>query len=72
MIRDAWVFPLDGSEPRKTDLAGSSLGSFGIAIHPDGHQVAYTSSSPDRTTDIWLLENFLPKAAARGGAGSKK
>ncbi len=67
LIGDAWVFPLDGSEPRKTDLAGSSLGLFGIAIHPDGRKVAFSSSSPERMTDIWVLESFLPKAAAKTG-----
>jgi Tol biopolymer transport system component len=69
-VNEVWVYPLDGSEPRKTALAGGFLRQ--LVVHPDGKQVAYTSHSPDRTTDIWLLENFLPKAAAKGGAGMKK
>jgi len=71
-VNEVWVYPLDGSEPRKTELAASSLGLFGIAVHPDAHRVAFSASSPERTTDIWLLENFLPKAPAKGGAGIRK
>jgi hypothetical protein len=71
-IADAWVYPVTGGEPRKTDLAWAGLGN--VVVHPDGKRVAFTGASPDRATEIWLLENFLPpaKAPTPGAATAKK
>ena len=70
MVKEAWVYPLGGGEPRKTGLAAPGLRE--LVVHPDRRQVAFTAISPEATTDIWLLENFLPKAAAKAGARVQK
>jgi hypothetical protein len=59
-----WLVPLHDGEPRKigNSPAGFDLG-IGMAVSPDGRHVAYsvTDSASQTTTELWALENFLPK-----------
>lgn len=60
-----WQIPISGAEPRKLNL-NLNLGNNGwMSLHPDGHQVAYSSGT--NRYEVWVLENFLPAAPARGG-----
>jgi len=52
--------PAEGGEPQKTDLAMKSL--RGLRFHPDGRRVAFASG--EYAEEVWVLENFLPTAAA--------
>jgi len=64
---ELWWVPLDGSAPRKLDLPPSNVAwGSGFSVHPDGHRVAYTINETARpqTSEVWVLENFLPKASA--------
>jgi Tol biopolymer transport system component len=61
---ELWYVPL-GGEPRKlaVDLSQWATGIVGaFSLHPDGHRVAFLQNSGDPTTQVWVLENFLPKA----------
>jgi len=33
--------------------------AYGLSVHPDGKQVAFTAGSPPRE-EVWALEDFLP------------
>jgi hypothetical protein len=67
-----WV-PVDGGEPRRVDTGLLGDVSF-IRAHPDGQQVAIVGVGRQtfKPYGVWVLEHFLPKAAAQGGTGIKK
>ena len=59
----------EGSKPVRIALEFPWLGDY--TMHPDGKRVAFfTQENPP--SEGWLLENFLPKATAKGGTGNKK
>jgi serine/threonine protein kinase len=55
-IRELWQVFIDGKSPRKI---GDFEGMSRVSVHPDGRQVAF--SALKRQTEIWVMENFLPK-----------
>jgi dipeptidyl aminopeptidase/acylaminoacyl peptidase len=63
---EIWQVPIDGKVPRKLDLTFPK-NTGALTICPDGHQVAYvvTDVAQRPTWEVWVLENFLPAAAAR-------
>ena len=54
---DWWRLSPDGGEPEK--LLHSDKRYSGLSIHPDGQQIAFSTSEQDQ--EIWKMENFLPK-----------
>lgn len=59
---ELWFVPLAG-EPRKLDVDASawSNGPVGaLSLHPDGRQLAFLLRSREFSTQVWVLENFLP------------
>jgi len=36
-----------------------------LSVHPDGQHVAFQSTSPFGDTEVWLMENFLPKTETK-------
>ena len=67
---ELWRIPVAGGAPTKLNLdLGSTIlwGDGGLAIHPDGKRVAYTvtETTSSHVSEVWALENFLPKAAGR-------
>ena len=37
-----------------------------VSLHPDGQRIVYTvQQAPDTASDVWVMENFLPKAGAK-------
>jgi Tol biopolymer transport system component len=60
--RELWRISAEGGEPRKL-WARKALGH--LRVHPDGQRIAFYSRS--RTSEVWVMENFLPTAVASAG-----
>lgn len=62
-ITELWRVPADGGDARKTGMAarGSIKHPY---LHPDGTRLVYTVRETAESS-VWVLENFLPVAAAR-------
>jgi dipeptidyl aminopeptidase/acylaminoacyl peptidase len=59
-----WRVTLDGNPPVK--LEGTVESKIGVArLHPDGGQIAFQVNDPPKPSEVWVTENFLPKAASR-------
>ncbi len=59
------LIPIGGGQPRKLDLDTRNMLSpvlSAISVHPDGRQIAYVAGG--QKEEVWVLENFLPAAAA--------
>jgi Tol biopolymer transport system component len=52
-----WRISPEGGEPQK--LWQSDKKNFGLSIHPDGQQIAFSTS--EKYLEIWVMENFLPE-----------
>lgn len=61
-----WRVPLEGGEARPMGLEMSWLATYGIDVHPHGRRIAFhATDGPDRySSEIWVMENFLPEMAA--------
>jgi len=55
---ELWRIPVQGGEPEKWPLPFVPIG---VDVHPDGRRIGLTAWN--RVTEVWALENFLPKAA---------
>jgi Tol biopolymer transport system component len=58
--REIWRVPAQGGTPLKLDLSVPKMGSF--ALHPDNRRFAF-SVKEESKSELWVLENFLPRAA---------
>jgi len=56
-----WRVPAQGGTPLKLDLSVPKLCSF--ALHPDNRRFAF-SVLEELKSELWVLENFLPKSTA--------
>ncbi len=56
---DLWRVPVKGGEPEKLDLAMSRL--MHLRAHPDGRRIAFTARTQNEKSEVWVMENFLPK-----------
>lgn len=54
--RELWQVSIDDKSPKKI---GEFEGMARLSVHPDGRQIAF--SALKRQTEIWVMENFLPK-----------
>lgn len=55
-----WRVPVTGGAPEETGLTMDRVGD--IRPHPDGQRISFTSGR--NGADVWVMENFLPKAAS--------
>jgi dipeptidyl aminopeptidase/acylaminoacyl peptidase len=66
--RVLWWVPMDGRQPHTLDIGRTDLVDSAIAIHPDGHQMAFVAGAPvvSKTSmphaEFRLLQHFLPVA----------
>ncbi|MHC4425721.1 MAG: M56 family metallopeptidase [Planctomycetota bacterium] len=59
---EMWRAPTAGGE---TEKLWEMKGAMDGAIHPDGQRIAYDKSAGERgKTELWIMENFLPKSTA--------
>jgi Tol biopolymer transport system component len=56
-----WRISPEGGKPQK--LWQSDKGNAGLSIHPDGQQIALSTS--EHYEEIWVMENFLPESETR-------
>ena len=54
---ELWKVPVEGGKAQNLDLAMERLAI--LRIHPDGERIAFCSSR--LSSEIWVMENFLPK-----------
>lgn len=59
-----WRVPLDGSAPDQVGISRTGGYPFTVQVHPDGHQIAFEWREA-ADTEIWALENFLPKVTTK-------
>ena len=52
------LVPVDGGEPQK--FAVPMSGITDLSFHPDGQRVAFSAGRSQ--SEVWVMENFLPKA----------
>ena len=57
--KELWSISIDGGEPLKLGESNSSIDA--PDIHPDGHQIAFSSMTRAGSSGVWVMENFLPK-----------
>ncbi len=62
-IGDLWRIPAAGGEPQKAGLSMSHL--LILRISPDGKQIAFTASEQPAKSEVWVMENFLPKEKSK-------
>lgn len=62
-IVDVWRIPLVGGESQKLEL--SMLNLMHMRVHPDGRKIAFTGSLQPATSEVWVMENFLPKSTTK-------
>jgi Tol biopolymer transport system component len=61
-----WRVSADGGEPQELGLGMHNFEN--LSAHPDGVHLAFSSlGSTIKMPSVWVMENFLPKAAARPG-----
>jgi Tol biopolymer transport system component len=61
---ETWLVSFDGKR-RKLDLdLGIARMIPQVRLHPDGQQIAFEISGPQRPPEIWVLEDFLPMLKA--------
>jgi dipeptidyl aminopeptidase/acylaminoacyl peptidase len=65
---ELWAMPVEANEsPRKLEFDVNRIATYQpgkMRLHPDGRQLAYVFG--ESTSELWVLENFLPAAKANG------
>lgn len=56
-----WRLPVTGGAPEETGLTMDLIRD--IRSHPDGQRISFTSGRG--SAEVWVMENFLPKAESR-------
>jgi len=59
---ELWRVSAEGGEPQSLGLV--MWGRGGVRAHPDGRRITF-SNTPDRKSELWMMENFLPQASGR-------
>lgn len=54
---ELWRIPLDGSDPI---VLPTDAGTYNMKFNPDGRRVVYSKTLSPRSTELWVMENFLP------------
>ena len=55
---EIWRVPAQGGTPLKLDLSVPKMESF--TLHPDNRRFAYSVDEGSKS-ELWVMENFLPK-----------
>ena len=55
---ELWKVSVEGGEPQKLWKMADQI--WGVRVHPDGQRLAFTLQT--WWAEIWVMENFLPKA----------
>jgi Tol biopolymer transport system component len=58
-VMELWGVPAAGGEPQKLGLTMTLL--MHLRVSPDGKNIAFTASEQPGKTEVWVMENFLPK-----------
>jgi Tol biopolymer transport system component len=58
-VVELWCIPAAGGEPQKLGLAMSLL--LHLRVSPDGKNIAFTGSEQPAKSEVWVMENFLPR-----------
>jgi len=61
-VVELWIVPVSGGEPQKAGLSMSRL--MLLRVSPDGKSIAFTASEQPEKSEVWVMENFLPKSAS--------
>lgn len=62
-----WRIATDRGEPQRLGLTVDWL--WWLRVHPDGRRLAF--GTQEMNTELWVMENCLPKSAAAAGARIK-
>jgi Tol biopolymer transport system component len=54
-----WVVPVRGGEPQEAGLSMPQL--MLLRVSPDGKNIAFTAREQPEKSEVWAMENFLPK-----------
>jgi len=58
-----WRIPIEGGDTQNVlemnKRAHEKINK--LSLHPDGQHIAFQSTAPFKGTELWLMENFLPK-----------
>ena len=57
---ELWRIPVEGGEPQNLGLTMS--GYSNLSVHPDGRRIAFVGPDSARGSEVWAMENFLPKS----------
>ncbi|MEE9184927.1 MAG: hypothetical protein V3U39_10715, partial [Acidimicrobiia bacterium] len=62
-----WRIPAAGGESLRTELSFQPDEMLSLRLHPDGRRLVYMTGRREGipSREIWVLENFLPKAEAK-------
>ena len=65
-----WKIPAAGGDPTPTELSFQPDEISSLRLHPDGRRLVYMTGRPgwNPKREIWVLENFLPKAEVEQAA----
>jgi len=58
---EIWRVPAQGGTPLKLDLSVPKM--IGFALHPDNRRFAFSVNEGSKS-ELWVMENFLPKSTA--------
>ncbi len=58
-VVDLWRVPVAGGKPQKAGLSMSRM--MVLRVSPDGKNIAFTASEQKEKSEVWVMENFLPK-----------
>jgi len=58
-VRELWIVPVSGGEPQEAGLSMAQL--LLLRVSPDGKNIAFTAREQPEKSEVWVMENFLPK-----------
>ena len=56
---DFWRISMQGGAPEHLGLSLEGSLPYGLSVHPDSSQIAFTAGTP-RRSEVWVLKDFLP------------
>jgi len=70
-LEELWLAPVDSRAPHKLELDDATFPKRSVrsvlAVSPDRKRIAISISEAvqSHTSEVWVLENFLPKAGSK-------
>ena len=62
-VQEIWQVPVNGGQPEKIGISVRSGGLSFPQLDPGGHRMT-CQADEERASELWVLENFLPKPRA--------